>query len=113
MVVSELAAVVLVALLIQELACSRVMQLPVVKHHQAGMSHEIRPHVVVTWRVTHVEHGEIVRLTAVLPDEVMRIEHANPRVGRGKPTRISVDEQIDLMRSRELGQQLAVVLGNP
>ena len=74
----ELGNVVIVARVapLEEREGACLMQLRVVQNDQAGEMEEVGPHVVVTGGVSELEDSEIVRLPAMLPDEIMRAEFA-------------------------------------
>jgi hypothetical protein len=110
----ELAPVILLAWnpLLQERASARVMELSVMKNNEAGIACQIRPHVVVAWRVAELIHDEIVRRARVLPDEVVRLEHVQARIADRILPCFPVDEQIDVVLRHKLRQQLPVVLGD-
>jgi hypothetical protein len=103
MVEPELAAIVVLSLLLQQRARARVVQLTVVKHDEAWISDEIRPHVIVAWGVAHLVHGQVVRVLPVIPEEVVRTQHAQVGTGPAKPMRIAVDENVYLMETTKGG----------
>jgi len=46
---------------------ARMMQLAVVHRHEAGITSEIRPHVVVARSVTELIHDEVVGPLSIFP----------------------------------------------
>ena len=83
----------------RERAC--LMKLGVVQDDEARVMEEVRPHVVVTGGVSELEDGEIVRLPAMLPHEIMRAA-IRPAVG-GSPMR-STNTSMLSSRGRSSGR---------
>ncbi len=75
MVVLELGAVVVDPFTLEEHSGARVMELPVVQHHKAGIPERVRPHVIVIRRISDLIDDQVVRRAAVPPDKFMRCEH--------------------------------------
>ena len=78
MVEPELVPIVVVPLLLQQHSCAGVVELTVVENDEAGIADEIRPHVVVTRRVSHLIDDEVVPPAAILPEKVVRGEKSDP-----------------------------------
>ena len=49
------------------------MQLRVVQDDEAGVAEQVGPHVVVARGVPQLKDGQVVGMTALLPDEIVRV----------------------------------------
>ncbi len=112
MVEPELPAIVFISLLLQQQPGARVMELAVVEDDEAGIPEEGRPQVVMTGRISKLVNDEIVLLSAILPDEVVCGEEATSGIWCDEIGGRAVDEDVDVMKSRDAGQQVAAVLGD-